>query len=77
MWLGRSQDRSRQEEKAQLQKQGEYGACLFGGMVDSGAQCRTIEGLILSKTLQTWNQQCFSEAECIAESVKELGSMQG
>lgn len=28
----------------------------------SGAQCRTIEGLILSKILKTWNQQGFSEA---------------
>lgn len=33
MWLGRSKDRSRQEEKAQLEKQvkqGEHGVCLFG-----------------------------------------------
>lgn len=49
----------------------------FGGRVGSRAQCRTAEGLILSKILETWNQQPFSEVGCIAQLVKELGSMQG
>lgn len=80
MWLGRSKDRSRQEGKAQLQnlvKQSEYGACLFWVVVGSGAQCRTIEGLILSKILKTWNQQHSSEVECVVKSVKVLGDIQG
>lgn len=80
MWLRRSRDRSRQEERAQLQKQvkqGEYGVCLFGGTVGSGAQCRTIEALILSKILKAWNQRCFSEEEYVAQFVKELGDIQG
>lgn len=72
---GRSRDRSRQEEKAQLQKQvkqGEYGVCLIGGIVGSGAHCRMIEALIL----KAWNQQCFPEVECVARLVKELGDIQ-
>lgn len=41
----------------------------------SRAQCRTIKGLILSKVLKTWNQQHFSEVECIAQLAKELGDI--
>lgn len=78
MWLGRSRDRSRQEERAQLQKQVKQGEYMsVWGYSGVRAQCRTIEALILSKILKAWNQQCFSEGECVAQLVKELGDIQG
>lgn len=72
-WKKQGQEQVRGEgSAAEAGKAGEYGPCLFGGIVGSRAQLRTIERLILSKILKTWNQRRFSEVECVAQLVKGI-----